>query len=529
MSVQRTITEAELLENLAWVQALARRLVPLEADDLVQQVCVAALDRGRISRTSEAQTGPRVRAWLSRATVYLATNLRRGNLRRHDREQLAARPEALPSTHEIVERNSQLVRAVRAVHELSEPYRTTVLLKFLDGLSTQEIARQTGASEVLVRKRLSRGLERLRAALNPTSSSGLFGLDWLFPFPVVKFPTTQLGVVTMGTTQTTLVAGASLASLAITAAVLTSSPVKPDVELRNAEVATAPTLVVADLVEVDPSPEGVVQAPAAGRAVVPPTEGAQPQPAGTGEPRSVRQPSSEASRRDQTLMVREYGVLAKRLENLNMLVEQVGRPPDGYLVRRFEDGSPKSEGMIQNGYEEGEWTHWHANGERKSRGSYLAGHKHGTWTRWDEEGNLFQELTYRYDRKEGLAEKFEGGVRQTTEYRDGEKHGVRRQVTEDGDLLLEENWFRDHLHGPSSGYHSNGMPASRGSYEHGDRVGPWTFWTEDGEIDEELTRVYEPKGQRSGSGGLDSEESRLSLFLREAPVLSAPTLAPVEH
>ncbi len=502
MSVQRTITEAELLENLAWVQALARRLVPLEADDLVQQVCVAALDRGRIASASEAQTGPRVRAWLSRATVYLATNLRRGHLRRLDRERLAARPEVLPSTHEIVERNSQLVRAVQAVHELPEPYRTTVLLKFLDGLSTREIARQTGANEALVRKRLSRGLQRLRAALNPTPLSGLFGLGWLIPFPVAGPPSTQLGVVTMGTTQTTLVASASLAGLAITAAVLTSSPVEPDAELRSAEVATAQPLLVADPTEVDLSPKELIQPPMTERAVVSPAPEAKLQPAGTDEPQVDPRLSKErrppAQFHEPVILGWEFEYSVEQPYLLEeRFVKEVPLPPDGYLVRRFEDGSPKAEGMILNGHEDGEWTHWHANGERKSQGTYFAGQKHGDWTRWDENGNLFQELTFRYDRKEGLVKKFEDGVQQTTEYRDGEKHGVRRRVAEGGTLLLEQAWFRDKKHGLSVQFHPNGKLASRGSFEHGVRAEDWEFWTEDGEIDEELTLADVPP--RTGS------------------------------
>ena len=154
-----------------------------------------------------------------------------------------------------------------------------MLLKLLDGLSTQEIARKTGVSKALVRKRLSRGLERLRAVLNPTLSSRLFGLGWLVPLPFAGSSSTQLGVVTMGTTQTTLVAGASLAGLAITAAVLTSSPVEPDAELRNADLAIAPTLEGDLGLGRGWVPEEIVKPLAGERAVAEPKPQTKPQPA----------------------------------------------------------------------------------------------------------------------------------------------------------------------------------------------------------------------------------------------------------
>ena len=117
-----------------------------------------------------------------------------------------------------------------------------------------------------------------------------------------------------------------------------------------------------------------------------------------------------------------------------------------------------------------------------------------------------QESNYRYDRKEGLVEKFEDGAQQTTEYLDGEKHGLRRQVNEDGQLLLEQAWFRNRRHGLSTAYHSNGALASRGSYEHNFRAGDWTFWTEDGEIDEEQTRAYEAEQKSSAEKAASSAD-----------------------
>jgi hypothetical protein len=54
---------------------------------------------------------------------------------------------------------------VDAVAELEEPYRTTLILRFYDGLAPTEIARHLGVPASTVRVRLKRGLDRLRVRL----------------------------------------------------------------------------------------------------------------------------------------------------------------------------------------------------------------------------------------------------------------------------------------------------------------------------------------------------------------------------
>ena len=107
-----------------------------------------------------------LRAWLARVVTNLARLAARRNVRRERREEVAARPEEVAPAHEAVERAGMLQYVLDAVLELDEPYRSTVLLRFFDGLDSDEIGRRTGASAVAVRKRLSRGLERLRKKLD---------------------------------------------------------------------------------------------------------------------------------------------------------------------------------------------------------------------------------------------------------------------------------------------------------------------------------------------------------------------------
>src|SRR6185312_17482136 len=55
------------------------------------------------------------------------------------------------------------------VAELAEPFRTTVILRYFEGLSAADIARRQRVPEGTVRWRLKTGLDRLRAELDRDS------------------------------------------------------------------------------------------------------------------------------------------------------------------------------------------------------------------------------------------------------------------------------------------------------------------------------------------------------------------------
>lgn len=164
MDARSSVDPDLLLAQTSWVQALARRLVDDAdlAEDVAQNTLLAALERPPRHAHNERS----LRAWLARVVRSAAHVGRRSDARRRLREQIAARPERSDSTAEVVARASQLQLVVGALMELEEPYRSTLLLAYFEGLSSAEIAARTGVSGVAVRKRTSRGLAKLRARLD---------------------------------------------------------------------------------------------------------------------------------------------------------------------------------------------------------------------------------------------------------------------------------------------------------------------------------------------------------------------------
>ena len=156
-----------LLAQTRWVQALARRLTGgAEADDLAQEAWVRALER---PPRDEHASG----AWFRRVLVNLKSEGARREVRRRTREQDVAR-ELRHEGDDVVERAELSRRLVQRVLELDEPYRATVLARYFDGLSAEEIARRRGEKASTVRTRLERGLARLKERLEREN-----GAEWL--------------------------------------------------------------------------------------------------------------------------------------------------------------------------------------------------------------------------------------------------------------------------------------------------------------------------------------------------------------
>ncbi len=156
-----TLTSERLLSEIEGLRKLARLLVAdsQTADDVVQDACVAALERGDSVRKNP-------RGWLRAVTRNVAFNERRSASRRRGRERECAVPEAMPSAAEVAERLDTRRSLVDAVEALPPPYRAVIYLRFFENVSASEIARRLDVPVETVRTRIKRGLRRLRVSLD---------------------------------------------------------------------------------------------------------------------------------------------------------------------------------------------------------------------------------------------------------------------------------------------------------------------------------------------------------------------------
>ena len=153
-------TAEQLLADAAWLKRLALTLATDrdEADDLVQESWIAAWERQPTMERS-------LRPWLAKVVRDLAAMRRRSRQRREVRESsvLVVEPSA-PDALLAQMRLHQLIVAL--VLELEEPFRATILARFVEGRSAAAIARSLGIPASTVRARQREGLARLRARLD---------------------------------------------------------------------------------------------------------------------------------------------------------------------------------------------------------------------------------------------------------------------------------------------------------------------------------------------------------------------------
>jgi len=117
-----------LLAEEPFVRALAHSLVADEADDVVQQAFLRALEHrpGDLAQP---------RSWLARIVRNLAIDHRRRRARRDDRHRAAAAQDRVPSSSELLEGEERRRALVAAVDALPADQRTVVLLRYYDGLT----------------------------------------------------------------------------------------------------------------------------------------------------------------------------------------------------------------------------------------------------------------------------------------------------------------------------------------------------------------------------------------------------------
>ncbi|MEM8882656.1 MAG: sigma-70 family RNA polymerase sigma factor, partial [Planctomycetota bacterium] len=174
-------TPDALLEHVGFLRALALSLLRNEADadDAVQQALATALEK-------PPPDPSHLRGWLAAVTRNVALMQYRTRTRRRAREERAARPEGGPSTADISARMEMEQHVVAAMAQLEEPFRTTLILRYYDGLQPKEIGERMDVPAATVRTRLKRGLDKLKGELERRSGgrkSMLAGLLLLAQMP----------------------------------------------------------------------------------------------------------------------------------------------------------------------------------------------------------------------------------------------------------------------------------------------------------------------------------------------------------
>ncbi|MEM9383025.1 MAG: sigma-70 family RNA polymerase sigma factor [Planctomycetota bacterium] len=151
--------ETGFLDDLAWLRRLARTLVrdTATADDAVQDTLIAASGTRRVSR-----------AWLAQTLRNFIRQEHRSRSRRTRREEMGSRvrPSRSPAPDGLLEELESHRLLADEVRALDDPYRETILLRFVREWSPRQIAAHHDVPVKTVHTRIERGLARLRTRLD---------------------------------------------------------------------------------------------------------------------------------------------------------------------------------------------------------------------------------------------------------------------------------------------------------------------------------------------------------------------------
>ncbi len=186
-----------LLAHGGWVRKLAQTLASGSelADDTEQDAWRNALEH-------PPAHGSNLKAWWSRV-VRTASYQRSRSEKRHQKriQVLADRSEPLAEggPEHIAERLEFFEFLTRMVRELPEPYGSTVVLHFFDGMSLGSIAKQNGIPKSTVNTHLRRGVAMLRTRLRRSHGEGWRTqcLALAIPTPSISFTGSVLTTLLM--------------------------------------------------------------------------------------------------------------------------------------------------------------------------------------------------------------------------------------------------------------------------------------------------------------------------------------------
>ena len=149
--------EDELRQRDAALRHLARRVswIDADAEDVVQETWLKSL-------IAPPRDSRRLFAWLRIVVLHAAGKIHRSRRNERKRLRLRARSSEVPSALDDLERETSRARTLDWLYMLDEPYREVLRLRYLEDLSTAEIAARLERREGTVRVQLKRGLDMLR-------------------------------------------------------------------------------------------------------------------------------------------------------------------------------------------------------------------------------------------------------------------------------------------------------------------------------------------------------------------------------
>jgi len=173
----------------------------------------------------------------------------------------------------------------------------------------------------------------------------------------------------------------------------------------------------------------------------------------------------------------------------------------GYWVFRDELGSKTSEGIYVDGEQDSIWTYYHPNGKCSSRLPNTGGLAHGIGSYYTPEGTHFLDKLFEFDNlvayrsvvngQAGEWVEFDGSGTITInfangkpalieEWKNGYRHGIRKQFYENGNLLESHQYKFGEFDGPYVEYHANGKVKEKGTFVQGFMDGVVECFREDG-------------------------------------------------
>lgn len=170
-------TLKHLLAEEPFVRSLARSLVADEADDVVQQLWLRALEQQPLTAIQQP------RKWLGRIVRNLVADMRR----RLGRERRAQNRDRVPSSTQLLEGEEPRRALIKAVDNLPPAQRTVMLMRYYDGLTPRRIAAELGLPVHKVWNRLHDGLATLRSRLDEQTAGDRRA--WMLPLvPFATWP-----------------------------------------------------------------------------------------------------------------------------------------------------------------------------------------------------------------------------------------------------------------------------------------------------------------------------------------------------